>query len=307
VPSDFQQTTISFSGINYSNPSRTSYAYRIKELDNNWVSLGTQNFVNLIGLSPNTYTLEVKAANEDGVWCEPKTLTLIFLPKWYQTAWFKAAIILFVVGIFYGFYRLRMSQIKKQQQIRHEIASDLHDDLGATLNSVKIFTNLAEASPNKAEYFHQIKESINTAYSGLRDMIWVLDDTGDAVEDLLKRIRQFAQPFANANNIHVHYSADSADILELNKTEKRNLLLIAKEAINNCIKYANCKNINVAFTKEDRKIKLVMKDDGCGFDEKEITHGYGLKNIRERAKQINYAASIHSEKGQGTTIVVVKK
>jgi two-component system, NarL family, sensor kinase len=50
-----------------------------------------------------------------------------------------------------------------------------------------------------------------------------------------------------------------------------------------------------------------MKDDGCGFDEKEIIYGHGLKNIQERAKQINYTASIHSEKGQGTTIVVMKK
>jgi signal transduction histidine kinase len=301
------QTTISFSGINYSNPSRTSYAYRIKELDNNWINLGTRNFVTLIGLSPSTYTLEVKAANEDGVWCEPKTLTLTFLPKWYQTALFKAAVILFAGGIFYAFYRYRITQLKKQQQIRHEIASDLHDDIGATLNSVKIFTTLAETSPNKEEYFQQIRESINTAYSGLRDMIWVLDDTGDTVEDLLKRIKQFAQPFANANNIHVHFSSGDADILELNKTEKRNLLLIAKEAINNCIKYANCKNVHVTVTKEDRKIKLVMKDDGCGFDEKEITYGHGLRNIRERARQINYTASIFSEKGQGTTIEVVKK
>src|SRR4029079_3568908 len=125
-------------------------------------------------------------------------LTLIFLPKWYQTAWFKASIILFVSGLFYGFYRLRLSQIKKQQQIRHEIASDLHDDLGATLNSVRLFTKLAETSPKKEEYIQQIRDSISTAYLGLRDMIWVLDDTGDTVEDLLKRIKQFAQPIANA-------------------------------------------------------------------------------------------------------------
>ncbi len=237
----------------------------------------------------------------------PKSLTLIFLPKWYQTAWFKAAIILFAGGLFFSFYRYRISQLKKQQQIRHEIANDLHDDLGATLNSVKIFTLLAETSPKKEEYFTQIKESLNHAYSGLRDMIWVLDDTGDTVEDLLKRIKQFAQPVANANNIHVHSSADGTNILELNKKEKRNLLLIAKEAITNCIKYADCKNIYVTFTREYGKIKLVMRDDGRGFDEKGITPGHGLKNIQERAKQIHYTASIESAKGKGTKVTVIKK
>jgi len=307
IPYDWLQTDISFVGINYLNPKRVTYQYRIKENGSNWISLGTQNFVTLIGLSPGTYSLEVKAANEDGVWCEPKTLSLTFLPKWYQTTWFKAAVILFAGGLFYSFYRYRISQLKKQQQIRREIASDLHDDLGATLNSVKIFTHLAETSPQQQEYFEQIKESVNYAYNRLRDMIWVLDDTGDTVDDLLKRIKQFAQPIANANNIHVHYSADVSNNFILNKTEKRNLLLIAKETINNCIKYADCKNINVTFTRTDGKLKLIMKDDGSGFDAKEIVPGHGLKNIQERAKQIHCVASVYSEKGAGTTIIVTKK
>ena len=307
VPNNTLQTTISFSALNYANSNRVTYAYKIDELNDNWINLGSQNFVNLIGLSPDTYTLEVKAANEDGVWCEPKQLTLTFLPKWYQTAWFKAAIILFAGGLFYSFYRYRISQLKKQQQIRHEIANDLHDDLGATLNSIRIFTRLAETSPQKEEYFKQIKESLNHAYSGLRDMIWVLDDAGDTVEDLLKRIKQFAEPVAHANNIHVHFSSVDSNNIDLNKTEKRNLLLIAKEGINNCIKYAGCKNIYVSLTVTDGKITLITQDDGCGFNEKEIIPGHGLKNIQERAKQIHYTASIESAKDAGTKIIVVKK
>ncbi|HXL55748.1 MAG TPA: histidine kinase, partial [Chitinophagaceae bacterium] len=191
--------------------------------------------------------------------------------------------------------------------IRHEIANDLHDDLGATLNSIRIFTRLAETSPQKEEYFKQIKESLNHAYSGLRDMIWVLDDTGDTVEDLLKRIKQFAEPVAHANNIHVHFSSVDSNNIDLNKTEKRNLLLIAKEGITNCIKYAGCKNIYVSLTVTDGKIALITQDDGCGFNEKEIIPGHGLKNIMERAKQIHYTASIKSTKDEGTKIVVVKK
>ncbi len=63
IPNNWLQTNISFAGINYLNPDRVTYAYRIKELDDNWINLGTQSFVTLIGLSPDTYTLEVKAAN----------------------------------------------------------------------------------------------------------------------------------------------------------------------------------------------------------------------------------------------------
>ena len=307
IPNNWLQTKISFVGINYLNPKRVTYQYRIKENGSTWIDLGTQNFVTLIGLSPGDYTLEVKAANEDGVWCEPKTLKLTFLPKWYQTALFKAAVILFAGGLFYSFYRYRITQLKKQQQIRKEIASDLHDDLGGTLNSLKLFANLAEAQPNKKEYFTEIKESIKYASTVLRDMIWVLDDTGDNIEDLVKRIKQFAEPLAKANNIEMSFSIDEAHNILLNKTEKRNLLLISKEAINNCIKYAECKNIRINFSETNRKITLMIHDDGCGFDNKEITPGHGLKNIHERAKQIRYTAQVYSEKGEGTKIVVTKK
>lgn len=308
IPNNFLQATISFSAINYSNPSRTSYAYRIQEIDKNWISLGTQNFVNLIGLSPGTYTLEVKAANEDGVWSKPKMLKLTFLPKWYQTLWFDFLVALVAASLIYSFYRYRLMQLRKQHQIRKEIAGDLHDDIGATLNSVKIFAHLAETSKTKQKYFDNIKEALSYASTGLRDMIWVLDDTGDTVTDLVNRLKMFAHPVAEASGISIRIAEDpSINNITLNKTEKRNLLLIAKEAINNSIKYSGCEKITVTFFREHNKNTLIIEDDGKGFNENEIVRGNGLNNMHDRAKQIHYHISFKSSLGKGTRIVVVHK
>lgn len=305
IPKNWLQTTISFVGLNYSNPERVTYQYRIIEKDTNWININTQNFVPLIGLSPGTYTLEVKAANEDGYWCAPKQLTLIFEPKWYQTLWFKISVGLAIAGLFYAFYRYRISQIKKQQQIRKDIASDLHDDIGSTLNSVKIFTHLAETAPEKQEYFNQIKDALKQASAGLRDMIWVLDDTQDNIEELIKRLKQFAVPVANVSNINIEFAIDDKITNDpLNKTEKRNLLLIAKEAINNSIKYAECKKIHVSISKINGKTSLQIHDDGKGFGISDITPGNGLKNMQDRARQIHYKVNIASSPEDGTTIIV---
>ncbi|HET6766061.1 MAG TPA: triple tyrosine motif-containing protein, partial [Chitinophagaceae bacterium] len=97
-PRNLLQATIYFSALNYSNPERTTYAYRIKGQQEEWVNLGTQNFVNLIGLEPDPYTLQVRATNEDGYASEIKEIQLIFLPKWYQTFWFKALAVLLALG-----------------------------------------------------------------------------------------------------------------------------------------------------------------------------------------------------------------
>lgn len=305
------QTQVFFTGLSYQNPKRVEYAYRINEINSDWLSLGIQNFISLIGLDPGTYHLEVKASNEDGYWSEPKTLVLILEPKWYQTWWFYAFIALAICSLLYSFYRYRIMQIKNQQiklhQVREQIASDLHDDIGSTLNSLKIFTHLAEESSDKKKYFTHIKKSLQQTTEGLRDMIWVLDDKQDTAEELINRLHWLIKPIADASEINIQFTTEGINNIILNKTEKRNLLMIVKEAVNNCIKYAGCKNINVSFIKNASHKILVIEDDGRGFEEDKIIPGNGLNNIRTRAKQINYDVLMHSAPGSGTIITLTSK
>jgi ligand-binding sensor domain-containing protein/two-component sensor histidine kinase len=308
IPSTWLQTNISFVGINYLNPTRVTYQYRIKQRDKNWINLGTQNFIDLIGLNPGTYTLEVKVANEDGYWSQPKQLTLIFLPKWYQTLLFKMLVVAAILAIPFAFYRYRLSNIKKQHQIRQSISNDLHDDIGATLNSVKLFTHLAQMQPEKNDYFKQITSSLEQASMGLRDMIWILDDSRDSTSDFINRVKQFAIPATNASNINIEFDIDSnAKEDALTKEEKRNLYLITKEAINNSIKYSGCSKIFVGFKGPGKNINLTIQDNGKGFDENQIIRGNGLNNISLRAKQISCIAKIYSSLNNGTSIFISKK
>ena len=305
VPNNTLQTNIYFSALNYSNPTRTTYAYRIRERSKDWINLSTQNFVTLIGLAPGTYHLQVKAANEDGVWSEPKELVLVFLPKWYQAGWFKLLVVLAIAGMMYALYRYRIRQIKKQHEIRRNIATDLHDDLGSTLNSVKVFTNLAISGVNQDESLQQIKDNLKEATTGLRDMIWVLDDSLDTVDELVTRLKQFALPVAAASNIEVDIKTEPGiNSKQLTKEEKRNLFLVCKEAINNSIKYAGASRIDININSAGKKIRISITDNGKGFNEATVKKGYGLKNMQYRSNQVKYKTSIQSVPGEGTTITI---
>lgn len=305
IPDDVLQTTLYFSAINWSNAERTSFAWRITERSGEWSNIGTQNFINLIGLEHGTYHFQVKAANEDGVWSEPKELVLEFLPKWYQTWWFKLLVFLMTAGIIYAFYRYRIRQIKKQHEIRRNIATDLHDDLGSTLNSVKVFTNLAIRGVNQEESLQQIKDNLTEATVGLRDMIWVLDDSLDTVEELVTRLKQFTLPVATASNTEASITAVS-DVSKyiLTKEEKRNLFLVCKEAINNSIKYAAASHIYVSIIPVGKKIKITIADNGKGFDAGQVKKGYGLKNMQYRAGQVKYKVTLSSAEGKGTQVEI---
>ena len=308
LPRNLLQATVYFSGLNYSNPKRTTYAYRIKGEHEEWINLGTQNFVNLIGLAPGTYTMQVKAFNEDGLASEIKETQLIFLPKWYQTWWFKILVLMAIAGIAYSLYRLRINQLKKEEKIRSQLAGDLHDDLGSTLNSVKIFTSLAlEQKENTIAHLEKIKEITQSAITRVRDIIWVLDDGRDTLNDLLLRINQFVKPLCEAGSIsYRHHADESMGNYKLRKEEKRNLYMIIKESINNCIKYANCKTLHLAINYPGGKLTIKISDDGVGFDKEKIIKGNGLKNILYRAKEIGYRASITSSPGNGTIVQLQK-
>ena len=306
IPSFISQLTINFSAINYLNPEQTKYSYKIVGIHNNW-NVTNKPFIQSFRLSPGTYTLQVKAINQDGSASEIKELTLIFLPKWYQTWWFKALIALTMIAIGYSLYRMRINQLKKEEKIRNQLASDLHDDLGSTLNSVKVYSNLAMMEKENPSHLLRIKEGTQNAIAGVRDLIWVLDDKKDTIQDLFSRMNQFAAPLCEVNHIKFIEKIDEQLYYhKLGKEEKRNLYMILKESINNCIKYAGCQTIELLAETEAKKLKFTIRDNGNGFDKGKITAGNGLKNIATRAKGIAYDSSIISIPGSGTTIILEK-
>lgn len=309
IPNNWLQTSISFIGINFNDPKRVTYKYRIKEIDSNWINNKHTDIINIIGLPPKTYTIEVRAANEDGYWSYPKTLIVKIEPKWFETWWFKFGMLILGIVIVSAIFQYRIKQIKIQQQIRRDIANDLHDDLGSSLNSIKIFTHLAIEKKQNSSYLNEIEKLITSTAAGLRDMLWVLEDSQDNINELMERIITFAVPIAHANQINFEHQIEPGlGSQSISKTEKRNLLLIAKEAINNSFKYAKCSNIKIGIKQGiNNKLSLSISDDGVGFNTAEKSGGYGLNNMKYRAGQINYLLHFSSSPGDGTSITVEKK
>lgn len=306
IPSNVVRAQLTVFTFNYTDDLRTSLSYSIPELKTQWIPLKADRTIDLLGFSPGHYTLLIKATNPNSGVTRQLSVGIDWLPKWYQTLWFKLAVILAAVSLFYVFYRYRISQIRQQQLIRQNISSDLHDDIGSTLNTIGIFAQLARKSPEADPWLKQIETSLGQAAVAVRDMIWVLDDSHDTAYDLLERIRQFAIPVTAAHDIRLEVSTDGSMTVPLLKDEKRNLLLIAKETVNNSIKYAACKNISIRFAFAGKSISLHIEDDGTGFDTDRATNGNGLKNIRRRAEKMHYRVTIDSAPGAGTRIGVVK-
>jgi signal transduction histidine kinase/ligand-binding sensor domain-containing protein len=307
IPSDAHQTTIYFSGLSYENPEKTSFYYKIDGIHQNWISLGNQNFIDLVPLSPGIYKMHVQAFDTYGNASEIREVLLNFLPKWYETAWLRLLVVLLIIAAAYALYHVRVNQLKKEHRIRSKLASDLHDDLGSTMNSVKVYANLSLIEKTD-KHLLKIKTCTEEAIIGIRDIIWVLDASKDDVESLFARINAFAGPLCDANKIRFSVIiADDARYYRLKQDEKRNLYMMLKEAVNNAIKYSSATEIKLIAGTINKKLEIQVSDNGKGFDAEQFNEGNGLKNMRQRTKEIKYYIHVQSAPFSGTNIFFKRK
>ena len=308
IPEDASQVTVHFSAVNFTSPEKVRYQYMLMPISKQWEDGGHEPFLNLVGIGPGTYTLQVRASNEAGVWSEPVQLILQFKPKWFQTWWFTALLILMGVLIAFVLYRIRMHQLAREEGIRKKLSNDLHDDLGSTLNSVKVHANLAILDPDNRLHLQRIKESVQQAIVSTRDLIWVLDDKKDTVDHLISRLMQFAEPLCDAQGVALKkdISSDAWNV-KLGKEERRNLYMIMKESINNSIKYAACSSIILQISYSNKRLFISVSDNGKGFNPATVTPGNGTINIRSRAEAAGYAVNIYSAPDRGTSVQLMQQ
>jgi signal transduction histidine kinase/ligand-binding sensor domain-containing protein len=310
LPSNTNFIAIYLSALTFANNHKIKFSYKIEGLHNDFIEAGEENVITLNSISYGEYQVIVRYRREDGSFVDNVlVLNLYIQPKYYQSVWFKVLAIVLVASGVYGLYRYRISQLKVQEKIRRQIAGDLHDDIGSTLNSIKVFSNVALMDPEKVEYLLRIKESTQNAITGTRDIMWVLDDKLDTLADLIDRFEQFAQPLAAASGIKLSKNIDPVLLYhKLRKEEKRNLFLILKESFNNCIKYSECSSFSYSiFSSKNKNLGIRIVDDGKGFDVTKAKNGNGLINMKDRARQIGYGFLVRSASGSGTEIEIFRQ
>jgi two-component system, NarL family, sensor histidine kinase UhpB len=134
------------------------------------------------------------------------------------------------------------------------------------------------------------------------DMVWSINPRNDSMSQVLIHMREFATEIFELKNIEYHFSDSVEQGLTLDAEKRKNLFLIFKEIINNAAKYSNASHIEINLQQLDRSLVLLIKDNGQGFDEQTTKAGNGLRNIRERAKEVNGAVVLKSILGEGTEV-----
>ena len=134
------------------------------------------------------------------------------------------------------------------------------------------------------------------------DMVWSINPRNDSMSQVLIRMREFATEIFELKNIEYQFSEKGIENLILSADQRKNLFLIFKETVNNAAKYSEANKVEISLNQQDHILVMSIKDNGKGFDEQKIKAGNGLRNIRERAKEINSTLTLKSTMGIGTEV-----
>jgi len=305
--------TIDFAALNFSQPAQNQYAYRLENFNREWVSTTAQQ-ATYTNLAPGTYTFRVKAANNDAIWNETGTSLIVRVePAFWQTIWFRLLCALLLCGILYGIYRYREGQRRRIEAVRERIAKDLHDDIGSTLSSIRVFSEVVQAQiapvrPEAVPLLQRISTNATTLSESMQDIIWTIQSRNNRVQDVVTRLREFGMRMAEAKGIRFTMQVtDHFESLALDVEQRRNLYLIGKESINNAIKYAQCSRIDVQLSLVGKQLWLLIEDDGIGFDPATARTGNGLANLQQRAREVKGTLRVDTAPQQGTKIELLMR
>jgi signal transduction histidine kinase len=136
--------------------------------------------------------------------------------------------------------------------------------------------------------------------------VWTTQPVNDTIDSISIKIREFAAEMFDAKDIKYNIEIDESLLdCKLPPNQVYNFYLIIKEAINNIAKYAQAKNVVVNISKSEDLLKLLIKDDGIGFDHSTIKEtGNGLKNMDRRSQDLEGKLTINSKPNEGTELIL---
>jgi two-component system, NarL family, sensor kinase len=193
---------------------------------------------------------------------------------------------------------LLQNTVRTQEDERRRIASELHDDIASKLNIIHLNLHLLKKGRDLTESDLKIIDQIETSLSVS------IERTRSISHELLPQVfKKFGihhtlKELEHEVNISqtIMMSIESEYLIKISDELKLlHIYRIIQELIQNTLKYAKAKNINLIFKSEDKDmISMQYTDDGIGFDVQKVNSGLGMGNIMTRSKLLDAIVELKS-------------
>jgi signal transduction histidine kinase len=209
------------------------------------------------------------------------------------------ACVLVSAGVF--LIHVRRRERRRLQTLREQIARDLHDDIGSSLGSIALMSEMAARSSNSGT-LAEIHRLASDAAASMRGILWMVRESGNPdLARLVDALRSTAAqalveiPFAFSCALPTPAPCVSLAV-------HREVFLAFKEAIHNISRHAHATAVTIRIHLDSQALHLQIEDNGCGFDPEADHRGSGLANMRHRITSIGGRIQIESTQDSGTRL-----
>lgn len=315
LPHNRNSITLTFAALSFTRIDKLSYYYKLEGANSDWQRMDGPLQVNYTLLPPGKYTFMVRARNEEGIYSPNITsLKINILPPFWRTIWFFGLVVLCIAGALYYLYRLRIRRLLQVEKIRTRLARDLHDDMGSTLSTINILSNMAAKKidsdqKTSQDYMSRISDSSSRIMEAMDDIVWSINPVNDSMRKILARMKEFAGNVLEASDIEYSFTVDEAvKEMTFDMEWRREIFLVFKEAINNIAKYAKATQVDITLRRQKNMLVMIITDNGIGFsadkDQTASLRGNGLRNMRKRAEAMNGSLEIITAPKSGASVVL---
>jgi two-component system sensor histidine kinase UhpB len=203
--------------------------------------------------------------------------------------------------------RNKLRQRMKELELRNRIAADLHDEVGSSLSSIHMLSQMASQKTNEAghqDILSRMSANAKETMDKMGDIVWMIKPGETEAGSLKQRMERFAYEVGTSKNMEIVVQLAELEKVKLSMEQRKNIYLIFKEAVNNAAKYSGTRKIDIDSSIHNKELKLIIKDAGCGFDHHKTKKGNGLGNMMNRAEELGGRLEIGSVPDEGTTITL---
>ncbi len=330
VPPGRHRIEFEYTGLSFVAPEKVRFKCRLKNFETDWADAGEKRVATYNYIPPGSYTFQVIACNNDGVWNETgASLKFEVRPYFWQTMWFRIlggmATALGAGGAVWFFTRQRMrrkvERAERQRDIERErsrIARDIHDDLGAQLTRITMMSESARGDlthPERAAAgLKRIYDTARELTRSMDEIVWAVNPRHDTLESLATYLEKFAQDWLAGVGIRCRLDLPlQFPEWHLTSELRHNVFLAFKEALHNTVKHSQASEVLIRLTLKERSFELALEDNGRGFAVGEArknvsatsgrtASGNGLENMRRRLAAVGGTCEIQSAPGTGTKV-----
>ncbi len=218
-----------------------------------------------------------------------------------------AIALLALFGVWVAINRYRLRQRMKELELRNQIAADLHDEVGSSLSSIHMLSQMAnvqQAGDSQKNILDQVSTNARETMERMSDIVWMIKPGDSQVGSLQQRMERFAGEICSGKNIELQMNLSAIDHDRFTMEQRKNIYLVFKEAINNAVKYSGTQRVVVSASQINKQLRLIVQDFGNGFDTSLSGRGNGLDNMKNRAKDLGGELAVESNMGMGTRILL---